>query len=153
MTLAVPEPIGVIGIVCPDERPLLGFVSLVAPAIAMGNTVVAVPSERHPLARHRPLPGAGDLGRARAAWSTSSPARATTLAKVLAEHDDVDALWYFGSAEGGAHRRSGLGRQHEAHLDRLRPAARLAATPTQGEGREFLREATQVKNIWVPTGE
>ncbi len=50
VTLAMPEPIGVIGIVCPDERPLLAFVSLVAPAIAMGNTVVAVPSERHPLA-------------------------------------------------------------------------------------------------------
>ena len=39
-----------IGIVCPDDAPLLGFVSLVAPAIAMGNTVVIVPSERHPLA-------------------------------------------------------------------------------------------------------
>ena len=38
------EPWGVMGIVCPDEAPLLGFVSLVMPAIAMGNRVVAVPS-------------------------------------------------------------------------------------------------------------
>lgn len=49
VVLALPEPIGVIGIGCPDEYPLLGFVSLVAPAIAMGNTVVAVPSEKYPL--------------------------------------------------------------------------------------------------------
>ena len=49
VTLAMPEPIGVMGLVCPEERPLLGFVSLVAPAIAMGNTVVVVPSEKHPL--------------------------------------------------------------------------------------------------------
>ena len=50
VTLAMPEAIGTIGIVCPDEAPLLGFVSLVAPAIAMGNTVIAIPSEQHPLA-------------------------------------------------------------------------------------------------------
>ena len=43
MTLATHEPIGVIGLICPDERPLLGFVSLVAPAIAMGNTVSPFP--------------------------------------------------------------------------------------------------------------
>src|SRR6185436_12288712 len=49
VTLAMPEPIGVMGLASPDDFPLLGFVSLVAPAIAMGNTVIAVPSERHPL--------------------------------------------------------------------------------------------------------
>ncbi|HEY0811611.1 MAG TPA: aldehyde dehydrogenase family protein, partial [Longimicrobiales bacterium] len=49
VTLAMPEAIGVLGLVCPDEVPLLGFVSAFAPAIAMGNTVVVVPSERWPL--------------------------------------------------------------------------------------------------------
>ncbi|HEX5727076.1 MAG TPA: aldehyde dehydrogenase family protein, partial [Longimicrobiaceae bacterium] len=48
VTLAMPEPIGVMGIACPDEAPLLGFVSTVAPAIAMGNAVVVIPSERGP---------------------------------------------------------------------------------------------------------
>ena len=42
------EPVGVIGIACPDRFPLLGFVSLVAPAIARGNAVIAVPSKRYP---------------------------------------------------------------------------------------------------------
>ncbi len=50
VALAMHEPIGVVGVACPDEAPLLGFISLVAPLIAMGNRVVAVPSERHPLA-------------------------------------------------------------------------------------------------------
>src|SRR6266511_1614224 len=45
VTLAMNEPVGVLGIAAPDEFPLLGFVSLVAPALAVGNTVVVVPSE------------------------------------------------------------------------------------------------------------
>src|SRR5207244_8993438 len=44
--LAVPEPIGVVGVACPGESPLLGLISLVAPLISMGNTVVVLPSER-----------------------------------------------------------------------------------------------------------
>jgi len=50
VALAMKEPIGIAGIICPNEAPLLGFISLVAPLVAMGNCVVAVPSERHPLA-------------------------------------------------------------------------------------------------------
>jgi acyl-CoA reductase-like NAD-dependent aldehyde dehydrogenase len=46
----VPEPTGVVGIVAPDEPPLLGLVSRVAPAITGGNSVVAIASETHPLA-------------------------------------------------------------------------------------------------------
>lgn len=42
--------VGPIGICCPDECPLLGFVSLFAPAVVRGNTIVIVPSEKHPLA-------------------------------------------------------------------------------------------------------
>jgi acyl-CoA reductase-like NAD-dependent aldehyde dehydrogenase len=46
----VPEPTGVVGILAPDEPPLLGLVSRVAPAIVGGNTTVVVASETHPLA-------------------------------------------------------------------------------------------------------
>ena len=44
-----PRAVGVIGVACPTERPLLGLIGLVAPAVSMGNTVVVVPSERYPL--------------------------------------------------------------------------------------------------------
>ena len=49
VALAMNEPVGIIGIACPDDAPLLGFVSLMAPAIAMGNRVVMLPSQRYPL--------------------------------------------------------------------------------------------------------
>src|SRR5690606_31515349 len=49
ITLAMNEAFGVTGILCPDETPLLSFVSLVLPVIAMGNSAVVVPSQRHPL--------------------------------------------------------------------------------------------------------
>jgi aldehyde dehydrogenase (NAD+) len=48
-TAKVHEPMGVIGIACPDECPLLGFVSLLAPAIIRGNTIIIIPSEKYPL--------------------------------------------------------------------------------------------------------
>jgi aldehyde dehydrogenase (NAD+) len=152
ITLALNEPTGVVGVLCPDEAPLLGLISLVAPAIAMGNTVVAVPSERYPLLATdfyqildtSDLPG-GVLNIVTGGRDT--------LAKTLAEHDNVDAVWYFGpDAEGstlveaasvGNLKRTfcNYGKQRD-WFDR-----------TQAEGAEFLRHATQVKNVWVPYGE
>ena len=49
IAIAMNEAVGAIGILAPSEAPLLGLLSLVLPAIAVGNTVVAVPSERYPL--------------------------------------------------------------------------------------------------------
>ncbi len=48
-TVRVNEPVGVIGVACPDEYPLLAFVSLFAPAVVRGNTIIIVPSEKWPL--------------------------------------------------------------------------------------------------------
>ena len=48
-TVKIHEPVGVIGVACPDDLPLLGFVSLFAPAVICGNAVVIVPSEKYPL--------------------------------------------------------------------------------------------------------
>jgi acyl-CoA reductase-like NAD-dependent aldehyde dehydrogenase len=47
--LSAPEPTGVVGIVAPGDDALLGLVSVVAPAIATGNTTVVLASERRPL--------------------------------------------------------------------------------------------------------
>jgi aldehyde dehydrogenase (NAD+) len=44
----VTEPMGIVGVIAPDPAPLLGLVSLIAPAITSGNTVVALASEAHP---------------------------------------------------------------------------------------------------------
>ena len=150
VTLAVPEAIGVVGIACAETHPLLGFVSLVAPAIAMGNAVIAVPSERHPLS-------ATDLYQV--LETSDVPAGVVNvvtgardpLALVLAEHDDVDAIWYFGPRAGAAAiERASAGNMKRTWV--AGGATRDWLDLAQGEGQEFLREATQVKNIWVPSG-
>ena len=151
MTLAVPEPVGVLALVCPDQLPLLGFISLVAPAIAMGNRVVVIPSEAQPLAatdfysvlETSDLPGG--------VINIVTGAR-DLLAKVLAEHDDVDGIWYFGPAAGSASvERASSGNMKQTWCSDGAEHSWLDAA--EGEGREFLRRATQVKNIWVPVGE
>ena len=151
VVLAMNEPIGVIGMACPDEYPVLGFISLVAPTIAMGNTVVVIPSQRSPLSATDcyQVFETSDLpdGVVNIVTGERDP-----LCQVLADHDDVDAMWYFGSVEGskmvelasaGNMKRTWVSYGH----------ARNWLDAEQGEGEEFLRESTQVKNIWVPYGE
>lgn len=48
-TVRINEPVGVVGVACPDQYPLLAFVSLFAPAVVRGNTIIIVPSEAYPL--------------------------------------------------------------------------------------------------------
>jgi aldehyde dehydrogenase (NAD+) len=151
MTLADNEPIGVMALVCPDERPLLGFISLVAPAVAMGNVVIAIPSERHPLSA-TDFYSVLETSDVPAGVVNIVTGPCDTLAKVLAQHDDVDAIWCFGSAEGArAVEEASAGNMKRTWVSYGHSRDWLDAT--QGEGREFLRESTQVKNIWIPSGE
>ncbi len=102
ITVAVREPVGVIGIAAPDEYPLLGFVSLMAPAIARGNTVVMLPSEKHPLSAtdfYQVL----DTSDVPGGVVNIVTGNREHLIKTLVQHEDVEALWYFGSAEGSYH--------------------------------------------------
>jgi aldehyde dehydrogenase (NAD+) len=151
ISLAMHEPIGTIGIVCPAAVPLLGFLSLVMPAIAMGNTVVAIPSETYPLI-------IGDLYQI---FETSDlpggvvnmvSGRSAELLKVLSEHDDVDAIWSFaGEASSATAKLLSVGNLKQVFSDEGRSIDWFSTA--QGEGRWFLHHATQVKNIWVPYGE
>jgi aldehyde dehydrogenase (NAD+) len=151
VALAMNEPIGVAGVVCPDEAPLLSFISLVAPLITVGNRVVVVPSERHPLAvtDFYQVLETSDVPAGIINIVTGSR---EDLTKVLADHDDVDALWVFGSKTASAtaekHSVGNLKRtlvDHGLETDWFDPAA--------AEGPILLRHAVQVKNIWIPYGE
>lgn len=151
VTLAMNEPLGVIGLACPDEVPLLGLVSLLAPAIAMGNRVVVIPSPVYPLA-------ATDFYQV--LETSDVPAGVVNivtggrddLMKTLAEHDEVNAIWYEGSAEGSEMIERASARDLKQTWVNYGHARNWHDT-TQAEGREFLRRATQVKNIWIPYGE
>ncbi len=150
VTLAMPEPIGVMAIVCPDESPLLGFISTVIPAIAMGNNVVVIPSETAPFSAtdFYQILDTSDLPGGTVNIITGAK---DELSTELAKHDNVDGIWYFGPKEGCKKvellaadnmKRSWLSfGKHRNWLDR-----------THGEGEAFLRQATQIKNIWIPYG-
>jgi aldehyde dehydrogenase (NAD+) len=149
VTLAMNEPIGVVGIAAPERQPLLGFLSLVAPAIAVGNTVVALPSTAHPLSA-TDLYGVLETSDLPAGVINIVTGEKESLAQLLAEHLDVDAVWFSGSAAGGkAVEAASAGNMKQTWL----PGARDWFEVHQAEGREFLRHATQVKNIWIPYGE
>jgi aldehyde dehydrogenase (NAD+) len=151
VTIAMNEPIGVVGVLCPDAAPLLGFVSAVMPLVAMGNAVVAVPSERWPLAA-TDLYQVLDTSDLPGGVLNIVTGRRDELAETLAAHDDVEAVWYFGGAEGGAMvERLSAGNMKRTWVDHGFERDWFAAA--EGEGEAFLRQATQVKNIWVPYGE
>ena len=151
VTLAMPEPIGVIGVVCPEAWPLLGFVSTVLPPVALGNTVVAIPSTAAPLAA-TDLYQVLDTSDLPGGVINIVTGMRDELAPVLAAHDDVDGLWYFGSREGSAEvERLSAGNMKRTWVDY--GAGREWSDARLGAGEEFLEQATQVKNIWIPYGE
>ncbi|MFX1765587.1 aldehyde dehydrogenase family protein [Paraburkholderia sp. A1RI-2L] len=150
VALAMHEPLGVIGIACPDEAPLLAFVSLIAPALAMGNRVVALASETCPLA-------ATDFYQV--VETSDVPAGAlniltgerTALLPALARHDDVDALWCFGpAADSALVERESVGNLKRTFVDHGR---RMDWFERTSAGLAILRQAVQVKNIWIPYGD
>ncbi len=151
VTLAMNEPWGVMGISCPDEAPLLAFVSLVAPAIAMGNRVVVTPSPVHPLVAtdfYQVL----DTSDVPAGVVNIVTGERDVLARTIAEHDDIAAHWYVGSKEGSALvERASAGNLKATWVNHGRPIC--WRDDVEGQGRDYLRRATQVKNIWVPYGE
>ena len=151
VALAMKEPIGTVGVVCPADAPLLGFLSLVMPAISMGNTVIAIPSEKYPLIT-------GDLYQV---FETSDlpggvvnivTGRMPELTKTLAEHDDVDAVWCFADEASAATVKAlSVGNLKQTFTNEGRAIDWFDTK--QGEGRWVLEHAVQVKNIWVPYGE
>jgi aldehyde dehydrogenase (NAD+) len=150
IALAMNEPVGVIGALCPDEAPLLGFVSVMAPAIAMGNACVLVPSEPFPLAAtdFYQVLDTSDVPAGVVNIVTGGHAE---LAKTLAGHLDVDAVWSFSSSDiSGLIEKEAAGNLKRTWVNHGR--GRDWVSP-EGEGRAFLEAATEVKTIWVPYGE
>ena len=151
IAIAMKEPVGAVGIVCPNEFPLLGLLSLVLPVLAIGNTAVVIPSETYPLI-------VGDLYQL---FDTSDlpdgainivTGYSSQLLKTLAEHDGVDGLWCFADeASVSAAKALSTGNLKQVFTNEGRRIDWFDGR--QAEGRWFLEHATQIKNIWVPYGE
>jgi aldehyde dehydrogenase (NAD+) len=151
ITVALNEPLGVIGIICPNEAPLLGMISLIAPAIALGNCVVVVPSEAHPLSAID-LYQVLDTSDVPGGVVNIVTGSADALAQTLASHSDVDAVWrHDGSAPGCA------------EVERLSAQSLKRTWVSGGRGRDWfdvrqsagptvVAHSSQVKNIWIPYG-
>eukprot|EP01139_Manchomonas_bermudensis_P024363 Amastigsp_a842540_113.p1 type:complete len:850 gc:universal Amastigsp_a842540_113:29-2578(+) len=151
VTMSINESRGVVGVACDNEFPLLGFVSLIAPLLVRGNCIIVVPSEDHPLC-------ATDLYQV---FETSDvPAGVINIltgfrdkiTKHLVEHYQVEAMWYFGSAEGSRNV------EYVSALNMKRTWVNFGYSrnwldDAQGQGQEFLVQATESKAVWIPFGE
>ncbi len=151
VTLAMNEAIGVMALGCPDNAPLLGMISMLAPVIAMGNTAVLVPSQRYPLLAtdFYQILETSDVP---AGVVNIVTGERDALMKVLAEHAQVDGLWYHGTASGS----ETIETASVSNLKRTwvnQGLSRNWFDASEGQGKRFLREATQVKNIWIPYGD
>jgi aldehyde dehydrogenase (NAD+) len=147
LVVGLREPIGVIGMRAPDDSPLLGLISIVAPAVAMANTVVVV-AGRHAMTamdlvqviQHSDVP-AGVIN----VLTAQNP---DAIAKILAEHEDVDAIWFFGGEEGSR-------AVEEASISNMKQTWTSNGEQINWSGlrsEKLLLKSTQVKNIWVPYG-
>ena len=150
VALAMREPVGKIGVFCADEAPLLGLVSAMAPALAMGNACVLVASEPYPLAAtdFYQVLETSDVPPGVVNILTGDHA---ALAAQMAGHMDLDAIWSFSSSDLS----KTIELEAAGNLKRTWVNHRRSRdwSGSSGEGREFLGHATEVKNIWVPYGE
>jgi aldehyde dehydrogenase (NAD+) len=151
VTLAMREPMGTLGIVAPEEAGFIGFIATVMPALAMGNRVVVVPSQRYALMAtdfYQVL----DTSDLPAGALNIVTGKQDALLPDLAKHYGLEGLWYWGSAEGSERvETEAAATMKRTWVNYGRFHDWFAAG--QGEGEAFLRKAVEIKNIWIPYGE
>ncbi|MEM9342250.1 MAG: aldehyde dehydrogenase family protein [Pseudomonadota bacterium] len=148
IALAMNEPVGKIAAFAPDEAPLLGLVSVIGPAMAMGNRVTVVASEPYPLAAtdFYQVLETSDVPAGVVNILTGSHEE---LALHVAGHMDVDAVWSFSSSDlSGVIERESAGNVKRTWVNY---GKRFEWATAQAD--RFLPQATEVKTVWVPYGE
>ncbi|HSC93126.1 MAG TPA: aldehyde dehydrogenase family protein [Gaiellaceae bacterium] len=141
----VPEPTGVVGVVAPEDPPLLGLVSRVAPVLVGGNVAVVLASESQPLP-------AMELAEVLATSDVPGgvvnllTGHRSELAPVLASHMDVNAL-DLGGIDGGA---DGLAPE----LERLAAenVKRVVRGDPDAQSPWEVASFLELKTVWHPIG-
>jgi acyl-CoA reductase-like NAD-dependent aldehyde dehydrogenase len=149
LSFSLPEPTGVVGVIAPDEPPLLGLVAEIAPAVAAGNTVVAVLSDTAPLAG---LDLAEVLGVSDFPGGVVNllSGRRSELAPALGAHRDLNAIV---DASGDPELGAALDRLASETIKRVRHGA--AATTYDGAVADALTRmeaVLELKTAWHPVG-
>ncbi len=149
LSFSVPEPTGVVGIVAPDGPDLLGLVAELAPALAAGNTVVAILSPTAPLAGLdlAEVLGVADIP---AGVVNLLSGRRPELASALGGHRDVDAIV---DAAGDAALSAELGRLGAETIKRVhRRAAATSYDEAVGDALGRIEALIELKTAWHPVG-
>jgi acyl-CoA reductase-like NAD-dependent aldehyde dehydrogenase len=143
---SVPEPTGVVAVIAPQDSSLLGLISVVAPAVVTGNTVVALASERFPLP-------AVSLSEVLATSDVPGgvinvlTGRTDEIAPWLASHMDVNAIDLTGAPDELA---DDLAVAAAENLKRvLRPGAEDLTAPP---GLQRMLAYLETKTVWHPVG-
>jgi acyl-CoA reductase-like NAD-dependent aldehyde dehydrogenase len=142
LSFSVPEPTGVVAVLAPDDPDVLGLIREIAPALAAGNTVVAIVSRRWPA---RPL----DLGEVAGVADLPGGTlnllcgRMDELLAPLCGHRDVNAIV---DASGDAER---AGTIDELAAETVKRVTRPAA---EGDSLGRLEALTELKTAWHPVG-
>ena len=151
VTMALPEPIGVLAQVAPENQPLLTTISLIAPAIAMGNRVILIPSDSFPSVALE-LVQTFETSDIPPGVINIVTGKKSELSHQLVGHAEVDGVWCWSDSNNIAKVETISAMDLKrlwVHID----GDRDWLDSNQGEGLEFLRNATEVKNIWTPYGD
>ncbi len=151
VALAMKEPVGTIGIQCPDDAPLLAFTTLVSHAIAMGNRTVVIPSQRFPLLA-TDMYQIFDTSDLPAGVVNIVTGTEDELLPALASHLGVEGIWYFGTADGSAEVERAAAENMKRSWVNYGKAYDWYDVG-QVAGPALLERAVEIKNIWVPYGD
>ncbi|XP_023238138.1 aldehyde dehydrogenase family 16 member A1-like isoform X3 [Centruroides sculpturatus] len=151
--LQVAEPLGVIVIICPDinYQSFLSFISLISLAIAMGNTIVAIPSQSGSLSaiKMHQVFNNSEVPKGVINILTGDQHH---LTHCLIEHRNIHSIWYHSnSAEGAAFVKHISATSNRPFWIGYHPK-RDWNNKEQGQGKEFLYHCLKYKSIWLPVG-
>jgi len=140
---SVPEPTGVVGILAPQQSSLLGLVSAIAPAIAGGNTVIALSSRKMPMS---------SISFAEVLHTSDVPAGVINiltgfeeeLAGHFANHMDVNAIVYCGSS------KNRIREIEESAADNVKRVVIRRRIETTGP--YLINDTQEIKTTWHPVG-
>ena len=149
--MSLNEPVGIVGVVCPNQYTLWGFVVMMAALVSMGNRCVVIPSETSPLSS-TDFSQILDTSDVPAGVVNLITGNHDDLVKTLVEHEDIDAIWFAGcSTQNAMVNKMSVGNLKRIWL--LENNLNCWYNQKSSYYKECLKHSVEIKNIWIPFGE